>query len=138
MEFELHPHFINKDFIINLSLCCVLLEDDFYYPWILLIPRRPQVGKIMDLNSNDQLQLLKELDLAQQIIWNCFTLNQLNVAALGNKTPQLHVHIVGRKREDPAWPHTVWDHPTRRLLPLEQKKERIALLRSYFLKQSEL
>lgn len=90
----------------------------------------------MDLQPADQLQLLKELDLAQNILWESFDLTQLNVAAIGNKTPQLHVHIIGRKADDPAWPNTVWDHPTRLPYTLEQKEAKIRLLHSAFNKHS--
>ena len=64
----------------------------------------------MDLSSEDQLQLLQELDLAQKSLWETFNPTQLNVAAIGNKTPQLHVHVIARFENDPAWPKTVWDH----------------------------
>ncbi len=67
----------------------------------------------MDLDIDNQIQLLKELDLAQKILWNTFNPAQLNVAALGNKTPQLHIHVIARFLDDPSWPGTVWDHPVR-------------------------
>jgi diadenosine tetraphosphate (Ap4A) HIT family hydrolase len=132
MNFELHENFLNKDFIIDLPLCKVLLEDEFHYPWIFLIPRRPRIARIMDLQKADQLQLLNELDLAQNVLWKLFDLNQLNVAAIGNKTPQLHLHIIGRKHNDPAWPSTVWEHPIRLPYSLEQKKTIIQILQSAF------
>lgn len=134
MTFELHSNLIKKDFIIDLPLNRVLLEDESYYPWILLVPRRYNIMRIMDLNQIDQLQLLKELDIAQHILWNLFELNQLNVAAIGNKTPQLHIHIIGRTDRDPAWPNTVWDHPKRQVYPREQKEALIYRLQSAFAK----
>lgn len=132
MNFELHPNLINKIFIADLPLCKVLLEDECHYPWILLIPRRRQVAKIMDLDQEDQLQLMTELDLAQKILWNAFDPIQLNVAAIGNKTPQLHVHVIARRLDDPAWPHTVWDHSIRASYDAEQREQMIHLLRSSF------
>jgi diadenosine tetraphosphate (Ap4A) HIT family hydrolase len=113
VEFELHPNFSSKIFIADLPLCKVLLENDRHYPWLMLIPRRPTIAKIMDLSPEDQLLFLRELDIAQNIIWHEFQPTQINVAALGNKTPQLHVHIIARFKNDPAWPATVWDHPVR-------------------------
>ena len=121
MTFELHPNLTHKTFVTDLLLCTVLLEDEKHYPWLLLVPRRPNISKIMDLTHPDQLQLLQELDLAQKVLWALFSPTQLNVAALGNKTPQLHIHIIARQNTDPAWPHTVWDHPTRSPYPHEQK-----------------
>ena len=134
MNFELHPNLSPKDFIVDLPLCKVLLENESLYPWILLIPRRPNVSRIMDLNEIDQFQLLKELDLAQKILWNSFDLTQLNVAAIGNKTPQLHIHVIGRKLEDPAWPNTVWDHPKKNPYSLERKEEMILFFKTAFTK----
>lgn len=113
MSFELHPNLVKKVFIADFPLCRILLEDEKHYPWLFLVPRRPNISRIMDLSSEDQLQLIKELDLVQNILWEEFRPTQLNVAAIGNKTPQLHVHVIARYAEDPAWPGTVWDHPVR-------------------------
>lgn len=132
MTFKLHHNLACKPFISDLPLCRVLLEDELHYPWLLLIPRRPQMTRIMDLPKNDQLQLLNELELAQTILWESFELTQLNVAAIGNKTPQLHIHVIGRRSDDPAWPHTVWDHPQRQPYTEENKFQMIAFLQKAF------
>jgi diadenosine tetraphosphate (Ap4A) HIT family hydrolase len=132
MSFELHPNLHSKTFITDLSLCRILLEDEANYLWLLLVPRRPHISRIMDLTSLDQLQLLQELDLAQKILWETFHPTQLNVAAIGNKTPQLHVHVIARQTEDPAWPHTVWDHPTRIPYSATQKNTLISQLQLLF------
>lgn len=132
MNFELHQNLTKKDFIIDLPLCRVLLENESHYPWIFLVPRRANISKIMDLETSDQMQLLKELDLSQKILWGSFNLNQLNVAAIGNKTPQLHIHIIGRRTDDPAWPNTVWDHPIRRPYSQEEKEKVIQRLQTRF------
>lgn len=135
MSFELHPNLFKKDFIADLPLCRVLLEDESHYPWIFLIPRRPNISRIMDLEEKDQLQLIKELEIAQNVLWKSFDLTQLNVAAIGNKTPQLHIHVIGRKCSDPAWPNTVWDHPARLPYALPQKEAIIQLLQQQFIPQ---
>lgn len=132
MAFELHPNLQKKSFIIDLQLCRVLLEDNQYYPWIFLVPRRENISRIMDLEIADQLQLLKELDFSQKVLWEAFALKQLNVAAIGNKTPQLHIHIIGRKPDDPAWPNTVWDHPEHKPYTQLQKDNALTLLMSKF------
>lgn len=113
MTFDLHPNLAKKIFIADFPLCRVLLEDEKHYLWLFLVPRRQDVSRIMDLTESDQLQLIKELDYVQKIMWKEFQLTQLNVAAIGNKTPQLHIHVIGRNIDDPAWPNTVWDHPIR-------------------------
>ena len=132
MSFILHPNLASKIFIIDLPLCKVLLENEKHYPWILLVPQRPNISRIMDLASSDQLQLFKELDQAQKIIWDLFQPTQLNVAAIGNKTPQLHIHVIGRFSNDPAWPGTIWDHPVRCPYTVEQREAIITQLRTRF------
>lgn len=132
MNFELHVNLLSKALIADLPLCRVLLEDEAHYPWLLLVPRRPNMSRIMDLASSDQLQLLQELDLAQNILWELFQPEQLNVAAIGNKTPQLHIHVIARQSSDPAWPHTVWDHPARIPYSLPQKTALIEQLQVKF------
>lgn len=113
MTFELHPNLAKKIYVADLTLCRVLLEDEKHYPWLLLVPRRPFISRMMDLSSLDQLQLIKELDSVQKMMWEEFQPAQLNVAAIGNKTPQLHIHVIARYADDPAWPNTVWDHAVR-------------------------
>jgi diadenosine tetraphosphate (Ap4A) HIT family hydrolase len=108
MTFELHPNLAKKAFIIDWPLCRVLLEDNSHYPWLFLVPRRPSISRIMDLNKLDQIQLLEELDALQKTLWDSYHPDQLNVAAIGNKTPQLHIHVIARFQQDPAWPETVW------------------------------
>ena len=132
MTFVLHPNLSKKIFISDLTLCRVLLEDEKNYPWLLLVPRQPNISRIMDLSALDQLQLIKELDFVQKIMWEEFKPSQLNVAAIGNKTPQLHVHVIARYEGDPAWPNTVWDHPVRDKYEDDLKILRIEKLKSFF------
>ncbi len=129
MKFELHPNLAKKLFVMDLPLSRVLLEDDRHYPWLLLVPRRPGVSRIIDLSPADQLLLMCELDLAQTVIWEMFQPTQLNVAAIGNKTPQLHVHVIARREADPAWPGTVWDHPVRAPYLIEEREALVVRLR---------
>lgn len=132
MEFELHPNLARKIFIHDLPLCRVLLENERHYPWLLLVPRQPNMSRIMDLAPVDQLQLMKELQRAQEILWEEFQPTQLNVAAIGNKTPQLHIHVIARYQHDPAWPGTVWDHPVRMPYSVEEKEFNIQKLKGIF------
>lgn len=111
VEFTLHPNFSDKIFVIDLPLCRVLLENNHYYPWIFLIPRRMHVRHVLDLSAEDRLQCFEEWTLAQMVFLKLFEVDQLNIAALGNKTPQLHLHVIGRRIDDPAWPDSVWEHP---------------------------
>lgn len=125
MTFTLHPNLAKKLFIHDLPLCRVLLENEKHYPWLILVPRKANLSRIMDLSAEDQLQLIQELDKVQRVIWEEFQPTQLNVAAIGNKTPQLHIHVIARCENDPAWPGTVWDHPVRSPYPEDRKSELI-------------
>ncbi len=135
MSFELHPNLAKKNFILDLPLCRVLLEDEQHYPWLFLVPRQPHLSRLMDLAPSDQLQVMQELQIAQEILWDTFQPTQLNVAAIGNKTPQLHIHVIARYSHDPAWPGTVWDHPTRSPYLSEQKEAIIQQLKDQFQKK---
>ncbi len=128
MSFELHPNLARKIFIYDLPLCRVLMEDESHYPWLFLVPRKNGCSKLIDLTIEEQMQLMKELNFIQKVLWEEFQPTQLNVAAIGNKTPQLHVHVIARFSNDPAWPGTVWDHPIRMPLEEKQKNARITLL----------
>lgn len=121
MTFELHPNLANKSLIADFPLCRVLLEDEKHYPWLLIVPRRANCLRLIDLSLADQRQLMDELNFIQKMMWNEFNPSQLNVAAIGNKTPQLHIHVIARFADDPAWPHTVWDHPIRSAYDAENK-----------------
>ncbi|QVL55599.1 MAG: HIT domain-containing protein [Simkaniaceae bacterium] len=133
MSFKLHQNFLSKIFLHNFPLCKVLLEDERHYPWLLLIPRRNHVSKLVDLSSEDQLQLNSELNLAQQILLEKFHPDQLNIAAIGNITPQLHIHVIARFKDDPAWPYTVWDHPIRASYSNAEREDMIQALREAFI-----
>ncbi len=135
--FGMHPNFSTKLEVIDLPLCRVLLENERHTPWLMLVPRRPNISRMMDLEKADLLQLMEELDLAQKILWELFQPTQLNVAAIGNKTPQLHVHVIARFESDPAWPNTVWDHPVRARYSEEESAKLLATLKARLLCSSK-
>ena len=97
----------------RLSLCEARLQLDARYPWIILIPARPGLVELIDLTTEDRLQLLAELALADAAVRAMGAalgrpVEKINVGALGNITRQLHVHVVGRRADDDAWPGPVW------------------------------
>jgi|SRR5664279_5232827 len=92
----------------DLALTRVLLADDANYPWLILVPRLPGVIEITDLDPNEQVQLLGEIDAAARALKSVTEYEKLNVAALGNVVAQLHVHVIGRRHSDSAWPKPVW------------------------------
>lgn len=90
------------------ALCRLLLLLDANYPWFILVPDRDGVEEIHQLETEDQLQLMRESVALSRALVRAFTPDRLNVAALGNVVPQLHVHHVVRYRSDAAWPAPVW------------------------------
>ncbi len=108
--FELVPGLAKKDHITDLKLCTVLFEDNRFYPWIFLVPKREHVKNMTFLSMEDRLQLMREMALCEKVMTELFPHDQTNVAMIGNKTPQLHIHILCRKDGDPDWPTTVWNN----------------------------
>ncbi|MBM3529441.1 MAG: HIT family protein [Alphaproteobacteria bacterium] len=92
----------------DLPLSRVLLIDDANYPWLLLVPRRPATVEIVDLPEAERTQLMGEISQASRVLKAITGCDKINVAALGNVVPQLHVHVIARTRSDPAWPKPVW------------------------------
>ncbi|TXM64725.1 HIT domain-containing protein [Methylobacterium sp. WL69] len=92
----------------DLALCRVLLMDDARFPWLILVPRRPDASEITDLAPEDAKGLMDEMRLATGVMLALAKPDKVNVAALGNVVPQLHVHVIGRFLSDPAWPRPVW------------------------------
>jgi diadenosine tetraphosphate (Ap4A) HIT family hydrolase len=93
----------------DLPLCRVLLINDANYPWILLVPRRRDTIEIIDLEYVEQAQLMTEVCHASRALKAISRCDKVNVAALGNVVPQLHVHVIARSRGDAAWPKPVWN-----------------------------
>ena len=108
-QFSLHPQLANDCIeIIDLPLCKLLLCNDKAYPWFILVPRVVDVTEIYQLEWQDQLQFLNESSLLSELLMSEFNGDKLNVAALGNVVPQLHIHHVVRYKSDPCWPKPIW------------------------------
>jgi diadenosine tetraphosphate (Ap4A) HIT family hydrolase len=108
--FTLDPVLQNNTFhVCELSLCTVRLSNNAYYPWLILIPKREGASEIIDLNAEDRKILMDEICMVSDYIKHEFLPEKINVAALGNQVKQLHIHIIGRYKEDQAWPGPVWD-----------------------------
>jgi diadenosine tetraphosphate (Ap4A) HIT family hydrolase len=92
----------------DLPLSRVLVIKDAHYPWLLLVPRRPQIVEIIDLDEVEQAQLMTEISRVARALKEITKCDKLNIAALGNMVPQLHVHVIARRSNDAAWPRPVW------------------------------
>ena len=92
----------------DLPLCRVLVIKDAHYPWLLLVPRRDGAVEIIDLDEVEQAQLMTEISRVARALKEVTKCDKLNIAALGNLVPQLHVHVIARRTSDAAWPRPVW------------------------------
>ena len=105
---------VNKSFlkdshlIADLKLCSIRLIDNVKFPWIILIPIRKNITDISELNSKDQMLLMKEIVHCSKLMKKIFKTKKLNVEKIGNIVPQLHIHIIARFTKDSSWPLSVW------------------------------
>ncbi len=106
---DLHPQLRTDTVEIGrFRLCRLLMMKDANYPWFILLPDRAEVTEIHHLSADDQLQLARESALLSEALVAAFKPDKLNIAALGNVVPQLHIHNIVRYRHDAAWPAPVW------------------------------
>ena len=122
MAFKLVAGLAAKDYLLDLKLCRVLFEDNCHYPWIFLVPMKEGVKNMTYLSMDERMQLMREIALAESVMLKLFVCDQDNVAMIGNMTPQLHVHVVCRKKGDPDWPGTVWNSASAKYEPQEKAK----------------
>lgn len=107
--FSLHAQLVRDTVSLgSWPLCEVLLMNDSQYPWLILVPRRPDLRELYQLDEADLQQFMRESCWLGQQLMATFGGDKLNVAALGNQVPQLHVHHVVRFEEDAAWPAPIW------------------------------
>jgi len=107
--FQLHPQIAADSFAVaELTLCSVRLMRDANYGWLLLVPRVAYANEIADLTAEDRATLMDEVAQASKALRETVTCDKLNVAALGNVVAQLHIHVIARRHDDPAWPKPVW------------------------------
>ena len=146
---SLHPQ-LERDTapVGDLALSRVLAINDADYPWLILVPRRlkhdpekwqPVFGKdhaataiveVADLEAADAARLMEEIALASRALRDVTACDKLNIAAIGNIVPQLHVHMVARWKTDPLWPRPVWGHAPVRTGPLEKFHTFLAAVRA--------
>ena len=108
-EFTLHPKLAEDcEQVTNLDLCMVLLMNDRRFPWLILVPQRANLRDFHEIASDDRDALFDEIDRCSRLLAKLPEITKINVAALGNQVPQLHVHVIGRSIHDDAWPGPVW------------------------------
>lgn len=109
--FELDPRLAaDTEDIGRLTLCRVLLMNDARYPWLILVPAKPDLVELSDLDRDDRTVLMDEIAAAGTALAEIYRPEKINTGALGIIVRQLHIHIVARNPDDPAWPGPVWGH----------------------------
>ena len=129
--FKLNNKFLKSSHhLLDLKLCTVRLHDNSKFPWVILIPRINKITDMSDLNSKDQILLMKEIIYVSKIMKKLFKTSKLNVEKIGNVVPQLHIHIIARSKKDSSWPFSVWvvkgKNYTKAALSIMTQKVRIA------------
>lgn len=92
----------------DLALCRVFLVDNALFPWLVLVPKKPNLVELLDLSASDRYILMDEIALVSRCFKEIFSPDKLNVATLGNQVSQLHIHVIARFKTDSAWPEPVW------------------------------
>lgn len=129
-DFELHPRLAADTFVLgDFPLSRLLLMNDAQYPWCILVPRQAGLREIFELSEADQQQLLRESSTLGRAMMQAFAGDKLNIAALGNLVPQLHLHHIVRQAGDAAWPAPVWGRlPPQAYTPIAHEARVQALL----------
>ncbi len=135
-EFMLDSRLENDSFeLFNFPLSQCRLINNQNFLWVLLIPRKNNISELTQLSFENQIQLLKEINQASQVLQSFSSCEKLNIATLGNIVPQLHIHLIARNSQDIAWPNPVWGHPSQPY-SLEKSQNLIQLLKTKFSNQT--
>jgi diadenosine tetraphosphate (Ap4A) HIT family hydrolase len=133
MAFELHPRLASGSFEIGrLGGCRLLLKNNALFPWLLLIPEVEGIEDLHQLPSGQYEEVMLAMRRVSEFVASYFQPEKLNVACIGNQVRQMHIHIVGRAADDPAWPGTVWAYEGKRDYT-EEEIEKIRLAARSFL-----
>ena len=134
-SFALHPRLAADTVALgDWPLCRLLLMNDARFPWLILVPARPDLREIHDLPPADRATLIEEIARASAQMQQAFKADKMNVAALGNQVPQLHIHIIARFASDSAWPNPIWGQGQGRAMSEVERVERIRLLQPLLLR----
>ena len=106
---QVNKNFLKSShFISDLKLCEIRMIDNSKFPWIILIPKRKKITDISELKKKDRSLLMDEIVYCSNLMKKIFKTSKLNVEKIGNIVPQLHIHIIARKKTDTTWPLSVW------------------------------
>lgn len=128
--FKLHERLAaDTIFVADWELSRVLLMNDARYPWLILVPRRDGLSELHDLTDSDAQTAAAEMRRASANLKTLTGAAKINIGALGNMVPQLHIHVIAREAGDAAWPGPVWGHGTGEPYTAQAQEARLATLR---------
>jgi len=108
-QFILHPQLAADTVLVGeFPLCQVLLANDGNFPWLILVPKINNISEFHELTDEQQAQFLSESNAVSKLLKDELSADKINIAALGNMVPQLHIHHVARFKEDACWPKPIW------------------------------
>ena len=107
---------------LDLSLSKLLLVNNSLFPWVILVPKQNNLKELIDLSEKDRIILMDEISLISEAMKKIFSPDKLNVAALGNIVEQLHIHIIARYKNDPAWPNPTFGFAKQKYSQERQKE----------------
>ncbi|CAA7623244.1 Diadenosine tetraphosphate hydrolase and other HIT family hydrolase [Candidatus Terasakiella magnetica] len=129
--FSLHPRLAADTVsVTDWPLCRVLLMNESAYPWLILVPRQAGAVELTDLAPADRAAAMEEVARASLALRTLFSPDRINVGALGNMVPQLHIHVIARFATDAAWPKPVWGAAPATAYEPEAREHRLAQLRA--------
>jgi len=132
--FVLHPQLKADTTVVGqFELSLVLLHKDANFPWLILVPKRANIREIHHLSDADQIALIRESSHLAEVMTSIFAPTSMNIAALGNVVPQLHVHHIARSENDPLWPKPVWGAMAAKPYDAEVLKKRLSRLHAALL-----
>lgn len=139
MTFQLHPRLRQDTLAIGETVSSLLLlMNDSQYPWLILVPKHHEVTEIYQLDPIDRQLLMTESCAVAECLVELYSPDKLNIAAIGNLVPQLHIHHVARYSNDPAWPAPIWGKLPALPYSEQQAAERLAALRACLAKRLTL
>lgn len=114
MTFTLHPALAKDTLLLGrFPLCLVTLMNSASFPWVILVPAENNLSEITDLNAPRRIALMEEIHHTASIMQKIYAPDKMNIATLGNKVPQLHIHVIARFTTDEKWPDPVWGYPVK-------------------------
>ena len=131
MSFEVHPRLLKSSVEVAVrNGCHILLKDNCHFPWVIIVPEVAEgVEDLHQLSAEQYGEVMFLIRAVSRVVEDYFRPDKLNVACIGNQVRQMHLHVVGRSEDDPAWPGVVWSSDAKKPYPPERLSEiRSALL----------